>query len=81
MEFCCSEATWLRVAEALDMSSEEMVRNGWDLDVADCVRILIDKRINIYDRNAVEMALAPIRRRKPSLIDAVQIAAQAGVAA
>jgi hypothetical protein len=68
-------STMDRIAAVMGMSTDDLARNGLDLDVLDNARWLIDNGIDLTDRTAVEKILSA---DSPGFIDAVLIAANEG---
>ena len=65
-------STMDRIAAIMGMSTDDLARNGLDLDVFDNARWLIDNGIDLTDRTAVEKILSA---DSPGFIDSVLIAA------
>ena len=68
-------STMDRIAAVMGMSTDDLARNGLDLDVFHNARWLIDNGIDLTDRTAVEKILSA---DSPGFIDAVLIAANEG---
>jgi hypothetical protein len=77
VDFCgWSGNVMARISEILGMTNDEIIRNGLDLDLFDCARLLVDKGVNLSDRKAVEEALFMSSQSPPRWVDAVIEAAR-----
>ncbi len=61
-----SPLTISELAVLLGMSEGALLSGGWDFDVADAARMLVDARIDLSDRNAAAAELTLLRKSAPA---------------
>jgi len=75
-EFGCPQEVMDRIAEALEMSSEQLERTGLDFEVLDSARWLVEQGIKVETAEQVRASGAPIIHGYRGFLEAVVIAAK-----
>jgi hypothetical protein len=69
-----SSLTTAQLAEMIGMTEQQMKRKGFDLDLFDAARWLIDNKVDLDNRDAVAAALR--KTEPPGFLDAAVILAR-----